>query len=271
MEVKVKAMQGIHTIWRDRTSQVIKCKSWSTRLCLYPSLIQKMKTYLELEGKLGPKPRPKPQTRLQQTCPEQTQPQPTKSSTKPMIRKAPGPKLKDKRKRTMIAKRRYKVRVLTQPTPPIPTSTAPTPKVATVSTQTPVVRSTVESIPVTVYILVMRKFAEILCLATRSQNEGSNPQPLEDMPNAPVRQSTHWPNSGSASKNLIETRKDWPIPPTPAPTPALNVKTEEPPQDAAIPHTMVMPKQVAEKCSWGLYFPICKKEEEHKENWHGNV
>ena len=56
IEVKVKAMIGIHMCRRDRTSQVIKYNPWSTRLCPYPSLIQKMKMYLELEGKLGPKP-----------------------------------------------------------------------------------------------------------------------------------------------------------------------------------------------------------------------
>ena len=58
VEVKVKTMQGIHTFQRDRTSQVIKCNPWSTRLCPYCSFIQKMKT--ELDGKLGPKPRPQP-------------------------------------------------------------------------------------------------------------------------------------------------------------------------------------------------------------------
>ena len=66
VEVKVKMMQGIHTFQRDRTSQVIKCNPWSTRLHPYPSLTWKMKTYLELEGKLGPKPRPQPQTHPQQ-------------------------------------------------------------------------------------------------------------------------------------------------------------------------------------------------------------
>ena len=57
---------------------------------------------------------------------------------------------------------------------------------------------------------------------------------------------------------LFKTKKDWPIPPTPATT----VKTEVPPQTAVIPHAMVMPKQVAEKCTWGLHCPICIKEEE---------
>ena len=134
VEVKVKTMQGIHTFRRDRTSQVIKCNPWSTRLCPYLCLIWKMKTYLELEGRLGPKSRPQPQTQLQQTqlqqiCPQQNQPWPAQPSTNPRVRKSPGPKtnVPDKRRRTMIAKRRYKVRVLTQPTPSTPTSTAPTP------------------------------------------------------------------------------------------------------------------------------------------------
>ena len=56
IEVKVKMMRGIHMFRRDRTTQVISCNPWSTRLCPYPSLIRKMKMYLELEGKLGPNP-----------------------------------------------------------------------------------------------------------------------------------------------------------------------------------------------------------------------
>ena len=47
IEVKIKMMQGIHTFWRDRTMQIIKCNPWSTELCPYPCLIQKMKTYIE--------------------------------------------------------------------------------------------------------------------------------------------------------------------------------------------------------------------------------
>ena len=121
VEVKVKTMQDIHTFRRERTSQVIKCNPWSTKLCPYPSLIQKMKTYLELEGRLGPKSRAQLQTQLQQTQPQtqpqqtqlqqthlqQNQPQPAQPSTNPMVRKSPGAKtnVPDKR-RTMIAKRR---------------------------------------------------------------------------------------------------------------------------------------------------------------------
>ena len=33
---------------------------------------------------------------------------------------------------------------------------------------------------------------------------------------------------------------------------------------------MVMPKQAAEKCSWGPHCPICKNGEEYKEDWDSN-
>ena len=73
VELKVKMMQGIHMFRQDRTSQIIKCNPWSTGLHLYPSLVRKMKTYLELEGRLGPKSKPQPQTQSTQNCPQQTQ------------------------------------------------------------------------------------------------------------------------------------------------------------------------------------------------------
>ena len=53
VEVKIKTMRGIHTFRRDCTTKVISCNPWIPRLCPHPSLIRKMKTYLELEGKLG--------------------------------------------------------------------------------------------------------------------------------------------------------------------------------------------------------------------------
>ena len=56
VEVKIQIMSNIHTFRRDQTTQVISCNPWSTRLCPYPSLIRKMKTYLELEGRLGTQP-----------------------------------------------------------------------------------------------------------------------------------------------------------------------------------------------------------------------
>ena len=54
VEVKITSMQGMPIFQRDRTTQLIKCTPWSTRLCLHPTIIQKMKTFLEVEGKMGP-------------------------------------------------------------------------------------------------------------------------------------------------------------------------------------------------------------------------
>ena len=53
VEVKITSMQGTHVFRRDRTSQLIKCTPWSARLCSHPTIIKKMRTFLELEGKLG--------------------------------------------------------------------------------------------------------------------------------------------------------------------------------------------------------------------------
>ena len=117
VEVKVKTMQGIHTFRRDRTSQVIKSNPSSTRLHPYPSLIERMKTCLELEWRLGPKSRPQPQIQLQQTQSQQIHlqqnwPCPAQPSTNPRVRKSQGPKtnVTDKRRKIIIAKRRYRVR-----------------------------------------------------------------------------------------------------------------------------------------------------------------
>ena len=126
----------------------------------------------------------------------------------------------------MIAKRGYKVRVLVQPVPTTTTPTnsvksaAPTPTETTISTQISVTRFTAKSILVTVYKLATGQFAKVPCLTTRLQNKGYNPPPLEDIHSAPIRQSTPWPNAESASENLFETRKDWPIPPALVPAPA---------------------------------------------------
>ena len=50
VEVIITSMQGAHTFRRDRTCQIIKCNLWSTRLCPHPTIIKKVKTFLELEG-----------------------------------------------------------------------------------------------------------------------------------------------------------------------------------------------------------------------------
>ena len=122
-DVKIKMVRGIHTFQRDRTMQIMKCNPWSTKLHPYPSLIWKMKMYLELEGKLGPKPRPQPQTQLQPrtSAPSQSNPPQNNNQT----RKAQDPRCHNKRRTRVPAKRRYKVRVIAQPIPATPALTAP--------------------------------------------------------------------------------------------------------------------------------------------------
>ena len=107
-----------------------------------------------------------------------------------MAHKAPGPKANDKRKRTMIAKRGYKVRILAQPVPTTTTPTAPTPTVATASTQAPVVISTAASIPVMIYKLATGQFAGVLHPTGRPKEKRnssvhSNPPPLKDHTQCP--------------------------------------------------------------------------------------
>ena len=58
VEEKITSMQGTHIFRRDRTMQLIKCTTWSTRLCPHPTIIKKMKTFLEVEGKMGAIPQP---------------------------------------------------------------------------------------------------------------------------------------------------------------------------------------------------------------------
>ena len=100
-EVKITLIQGIYMFRRDRTCQIIKCNPWSTRLHPHPSLIKKMRTYLKLEGTLGPKPR-------QQSQPQQNknQQRPIQPSTNPLVKR--GTKTNDKR-RKLIPTRWYKV------------------------------------------------------------------------------------------------------------------------------------------------------------------
>ena len=97
VEVKITSMQGIHTFRRDRMCQIIKCNPWSTRLHPHPTLIKKMRTYLELEGKLGPK------SKIQS---QQNQSRPTQPITSPLVRREA--KAIDKR-RKLIPTKMYKV------------------------------------------------------------------------------------------------------------------------------------------------------------------
>ena len=55
---------------RDRMTQLIKCTPWSMRLHLHPTIIKKMKTFLEAEGKMGPIPVPVPGNQFRPPLPE---------------------------------------------------------------------------------------------------------------------------------------------------------------------------------------------------------
>ena len=137
-----------------------------------------------------------------------------------MTRKTPGPKMNEKMRRIRVpAKRRYKVRVIAQPIPTIPTPTAPvnltpavpTPTVATTSTQMPMVKSAAVSIPVTVCNLAKGKFDGVPYPTERPQAEenhsvhNSNPLHLEAIPHGPtlqVRGDTSWPSIVPTSTNI---------------------------------------------------------------------
>ena len=98
VEVRITSMQGSHMFRRDRTCQLIKCNLWSTRLYPHSTIIKKMKTYLKLGGKLGPKPQP-----------QSNQFRPPQPNTNPHVRKES--KAMEKRQR-LIPTKKYKVKVV---------------------------------------------------------------------------------------------------------------------------------------------------------------
>ena len=60
VEMKITSMQEMHIFRRDRMTQLIKCTPWSMRLHPHPTIIEKMKTFLEVENKMEPIPIPAP-------------------------------------------------------------------------------------------------------------------------------------------------------------------------------------------------------------------
>ena len=117
VEVKITSMQGTHIFKRDRTTQLIKCTPWSSRLCPHPAIIKKMRTFLEVEGKLGPIPQP-----------FSNQYRPPQPDTNPNIRKATN--TPEKRKRVVPTKR-FKDNIAMKPNeaaaqPPVTISKAQT-------------------------------------------------------------------------------------------------------------------------------------------------
>ena len=292
LEVKVKMMRGIHTFRRDHTIHIISCSPWSTRLHPYPSLIRKMKTYLELESKLGTQPQLCTSTYL--------------LDNNSLLWKTPVPNKAEKKKRAKTPiKRRFKVRLIEQslplnPTLPInPTTTAVTTTVT--STQMSAVKPTATTanptpIPVIVYNLAQSKIQEIHNPQIRKyQGEEGHFTPNGDNPSeaqqpdatttvtAPqTRVDTPWPNTMPASINLFVARASWPIPPSETST-LIFVKMEKAeertlPKIAIIPHVMVNkpPQNKAEEmCGWGLHCIVCAKsipnpKAESSADWNGN-
>ena len=155
-----------------------------------------MKTYLELEGKLGPKPQP-----------QSNQFRPPQPNTNPHVRIES--KATEKRKR-LIPTKKYKVKVVARPDPSSATMQP---------TQT-------------------KTKSLVISESQKPSTSENNPPPLE---NAPVHASTPWPEAGKMPGNLIELRKDWPIPPTnnsvTATNPKLPIKIEPQEQDQPTPNT----------------------------------
>ena len=79
-------MQGMHIFRRDRTMQLIKCTPWSRRLHPHPTIIKKMKTFLEVERKMGPIPQPtSSQYRPPQLARPSTASKPGKTAVQPPV------------------------------------------------------------------------------------------------------------------------------------------------------------------------------------------
>ena len=53
VEVKVTSMQGTCIFSRDQITQLVRCIPWTANLCPHPNVVKKMKTFLEVENKMG--------------------------------------------------------------------------------------------------------------------------------------------------------------------------------------------------------------------------
>ena len=53
VEVKIMSMQGTHIFRRDRMTQLVRCMPWTPNLCPHPNMVKKMRTFLEVESKMG--------------------------------------------------------------------------------------------------------------------------------------------------------------------------------------------------------------------------
>ena len=116
VEVKITSMQGTHIFRRDRKTQLIKCTPWSTRPHPHPTIVKKMRSFLEVEGKMVSIPKP-----------TTSQYRPPQLNTNPNVRKD---KATEKTKRAVPTKR-FRANTAAKPNeatacPPMTISKAPT-------------------------------------------------------------------------------------------------------------------------------------------------
>ena len=111
MEVKVTSMQGTHLYKRDRTMQVTKCVPWTNNIRPHPNIIKKMKTFLEVENKMG--------MSIQTPMPN-SQFRPPLPKTNPNIHRTD----KMEKRKTVTPKRKFRPVIpnVTTTNPPIPQS-----------------------------------------------------------------------------------------------------------------------------------------------------
>ena len=107
-EVRITSMQGTHIFRRDRMTQLVRCTPWTPNLHPHPNMVKKMRTFLEVENKMGPIiPAPANQYRL--PLPE----------TNPNVRKGNA----TEKRRTVTPKRKFRLVV-----PKTTTTCSPLPK-----------------------------------------------------------------------------------------------------------------------------------------------
>ena len=105
VEVKIMSMQGTHLYKRDQTTQVTKCLPWTNNIRPHPTIIKKMKTFLEVENKMG--------TTIQTSMPN-SQIRPPLPITNPNVCRSNNVE----RRKTVMPKRKF--RPVTAANPPIP-------------------------------------------------------------------------------------------------------------------------------------------------------
>ena len=93
IEVKVTSMKGTHIFRRDQMTQLVRCIPWTANLCLHPNIVKKMKTFLDMENKMGPIT-PAPASQFRPSFPE----------TNPNVRKV----MPERKEKDVTPKKRFR-------------------------------------------------------------------------------------------------------------------------------------------------------------------